>query len=229
MKLPFWATTLTICGIAVLCSLGVWQYQRLQWKAELLAQIDAQYAIDASRKSLSAQDFESDAFFVRGYLEGQYLHDKEIHIQPRTHKGLPGYHILTPFEFSGGVILVNRGWIPIEQERQPDFKVKRPSAPIKIVGLLRRIEPANSFVPNNKPEKDVWYRIDFDEIAEKQNIEFVSDKILYIEDDEHDDGYPLSAAVELRPNNNHAQYMVFWFTMAFVLAVMYLLRFIKRN
>ena len=42
--------------------------------------------------------FDSDVLFVRGFVEGRYLHDKEILIQARTYKGVPGYHVLTPFE-----------------------------------------------------------------------------------------------------------------------------------
>ena len=57
MRLPFWGTILTICGICVLCALGTWQYQRLQWKNEILKTIDAEYGLDVSKKKFLAEDF----------------------------------------------------------------------------------------------------------------------------------------------------------------------------
>ena len=45
MKLKFrpmpWLTAITAVMLAILISLGVWQYKRLQWKTNLLAEVEA--------------------------------------------------------------------------------------------------------------------------------------------------------------------------------------------
>ena len=44
MKLPVWGTILTVIGVVVLCTLGTWQLDRLAWKKDLIAKLDAAYA-----------------------------------------------------------------------------------------------------------------------------------------------------------------------------------------
>ena len=93
MKLPFWATILTALGVVVLCGLGLWQSERLEWKKALLERIDEEYAVNASSAALDPSVDLQDAIIKRGFLEGRYLHDLAVLIQPRTYEGKPGYHL----------------------------------------------------------------------------------------------------------------------------------------
>ena len=231
MKLPFWGTILTIIGVIVLCQLGFWQLARWQWKTEILEQLETEYAKDAHEVALTFDNPVAANQLVRGYVTGTYQHDKEMWIQTRTYDGIPGYHMLTPFvlENKKGVLLVNRGWIPIEQEMPKDGLIERSAGPVKIVGMVKSVPRANSFVPENRPTKNQWFRIDLAQMAQEKGIEqFIDNAVFYVEDEGRGEKghYPFHVATLNKPNNNHAQYMVFWFTMAFLMVLIYVMRFI---
>ncbi len=232
MRLPFWATLCTLAGVVVLCALGTWQLHRLEWKQDVLAAIDKEYETDSLTRSLVVADMSSKVLrFKRGYLVGSYQNDKEILLQSRTYKGVPGYHVLVPLILTEdrGSILVNRGWIPIESDRKPDFQMARTDKSVKIGGILRSAPEDNAFVPYNQPEKDMWYRVDITQIGEAVGVSDLHPTIFYVEQDEGSVGseaYPKPVAAKLRPNNNHAQYAFFWFTMACALIGVYFTRFV---
>lgn len=230
MKLPFWGTVLTIIGVVILCTLGTWQLQRLQWKADVLDAIEAEYAINASENLLPQAMLFGDVDFKRGYVEGTYLHDKEVLLQPRMHDGDVGYHVLTPLRLSGAqdiVILVNRGWAPFDWDVLEGDEVRKPKGVLKVTGMLRPAPRVSSFVPENIPEQTMWYRIDLEEIATVRRFKVFASNMLYVETEgEGEAGYPIAAATRISPNNNHAQYAFFWFAMAVAMVGIYILRFI---
>ncbi len=230
MKLPFWGTVLTIVGVAVLCTLGTWQLQRLQWKAGILEAIEAEYAVNASDALLLPRVLSEDIDFKRGHIVGTYMHDKEVLLQPRMHDGDVGYHVLTPLRLSGAqdiVILVNRGWVPFDWNDLKGDEVRKPEGVLKVMGMLRSVPRVSSFVPENIPETSMWYRIDLEQIAMARGFKGFTPNMLYAET-ENDGGqaYPIAAATRISPRNNHAQYAFFWFAMAVAMVGIYLLRFI---
>ncbi len=161
MKLPFWATIFTITGVIILCALGSWQVKRLIWKTNLIERIQAEVTIDSSAVAIAPEDDLSEMLLKRGFLKGEFLHDKTILIQARTYKGHPGYHIITPFkmaDYNDKIMFVNRGWIPVELTFEDDIVIK-PRGLIMITGALRPAPEYNSFIPKNSPSEDQWYRI----------------------------------------------------------------------
>lgn len=230
MKLPFWGTVLTIVGVAVLCTLGTWQLQRLQWKAGVLEAIEAEYAVDASKAPLSQAMLSENIDFKRGHIMGTYMHDKEVLLQPRMHDGDVGYYVLTPlrlFGVKGIVILINRGWAPFDWDVLEEDKARKPEGVLKVTGMLRPVPRVSSFVPENIPEKSMWYRIDLEQIMMVRGLEDFASNIFYVESEsEGGQAYPIAAATRVSPNNNHAQYAFFWFAMAVAMVGIYILRFI---
>lgn len=233
-KLPLWATILTLIGVGVLVFLGFWQLQRLEWKQGVLADVEAVFAVDVMRDDLALDTavFSSDERFVPGHLTGRYVHDKSIYIQSRVYKKVPGYHVLTPFEIDGEThVLVNRGWVPLEAERGADFILDEPNEVLRIGGLV--VQPyLSDYLPENEPERAMWYQINVGQIAESMGIDLAGDKVLYVEvegEQYAEDGrYPVPVKDSVRSNirNNHLQYAFFWFFMAVSLIVIYLMRFV---
>lgn len=225
MKVPLWATLFTLVGIVILCGLGFWQVQRLQWKTDLLAALEAEYAKGPMHFELTYENLhalDEDLPFIRGFAEGIYLHDQAVALGPRTHEGKAGYHVITPFEtLDNRILLVNRGWVPADKKQGP---YARPDGALIVKGMARRPEGSNPFIPPNEPARGQWYRLDPEEIARAQGLSGVLPWVLYAEE-----GYelPVSGATKWRPANNHLSYAVFWFTMAAVLAGIYYLRFIR--
>lgn len=235
MKLPLWATVFTLCAVLILCTLGVWQLQRLQWKTGLLAALETAEQRSAA-PTLSFQDITElaasadDLALVRYvFIEGRWLHEKEIQLGPRTWQGKPGFHVLTPLQMEdGGTVLVNRGWVPLDKKRPADRPESLVSAENGFaMGLLRRPEPPSVFTPANRPESGEWYAIDLAQIAKARNLENLAPLVLYARLHGGSAPLPVTDALVWRPNNNHLGYALFWFSLACLLLIIYGLRFLR--
>lgn len=230
-RIPLWGSVFTFLAIIMLCFLGNWQLKRHGWKQEILSKIQAEYEVDASSISLTKDDIENYSGLKRGYFIGSYKHSSSLLLQPRTHDGVAGYDVLTPFyikDFGAKAILVNRGWIPHERERVDPFLMNIPLGELKIEGMLRRPPRHNAFTPENDPSRNVWYRVDINQIALNRKIDLDHRVVFYAEKEpEAIRDFPVSSTNVSKLSNNHMQYAIFWFGMAFVLSVIYVIRFIK--
>lgn len=220
-NVPVAATFLTFCAFAFLCSLGVWQLHRLEWKENLLSQIAAVRAAgpqDVRFQEISDSDVPR---YVR--LRGRYADDAFM-VGPRTYEGQNGFHLLVPLIMEGGgMVMVNRGWVPQGEEKN----IVSPSGIVLISGMLRRPDRANPFVPANDPSQGRWFFIDPLQMAEAAGFDHGASSVLYVENEDHEGvgPRPVRAVLQWSPPNNHRQYAIFWFSMAVVLLVIYYLRF----
>lgn len=219
--IPVLATLLTLCAVAILCSLGAWQVQRLHWKEGILAQLAAARAAGPQDIVFPAITPDIAPFYahLRGHYEGA-----AFAVGPRTWQGAAGSHLVVPLMLdNGGVVFVNRGWVPQGQENA----AAAPAGDVSVAGLLRVPERGNPFVPANAPEKGAWFRIDPAQMAAAAGIGLVAPLVLYAESETPEGAslQPVRAALQSQPPNNHFQYAAFWFSMAGVLLVIYYLRF----
>ena len=79
--------------ITLFCSLGTWQLYRLQWKQDLISQIDQglkSTPIKYSNKIIN--DYQ------RVVLEGKYDFKNQIYLYSLNERGQPGFDVITPFE-----------------------------------------------------------------------------------------------------------------------------------
>lgn len=104
----------TAVVLAILVGLGTWQVQRLQWKTALIAEREARLA--AEPVPLPAVIDDPDSYNFRPVtVTGRFLHEHELYLAGRNKGRRPGYGVVTPLERPDGqVILVDRGWVPME-------------------------------------------------------------------------------------------------------------------
>lgn len=228
IKIPFWATTLTIIGVFVLCSLGTWQIKRLAWKEQLIEKIESRH--EADFVEFSPADFSSENEFFKGKIKGTFLYDKTIKLQSRTFDGTPGVHVITPFKLSSGeTLLINRGWAPLDYNTEQSEPAKKSGT---VTGMIRATRRPNIFVPPNNPDKDRWYSINIEQISIAKTLKNILPVMLYeidLSKSADDLTYPDANALEIHINNNHKQYAFFWFSLALTLIVVYALRFLRKK
>lgn len=228
-KFPYFATFFTAAGFCVLCALGVWQLQRLTWKTNLVNQLNAEYAKDATQAFLSPADTRGDFMFRRGTLRGVYEYERQIKIGPRVYEKFPGYHVLTPLRLEDGShILVNRGWVPQDWAFKME-SIPMPGQDVAVTGLLRNPEAPNSFTPENRPDRDEWFSADIPQIAGAKKISGLGPYLLYLEGRDVSGTFPIPQSSKPDLPNNHLQYAVFWFTMAGILLTIYAIRFFRKT
>ncbi|HYC12881.1 MAG TPA: SURF1 family cytochrome oxidase biogenesis protein, partial [Stellaceae bacterium] len=157
----------------VLIGLGTWQLQRREWKEGLIAARDVALAAAPVELPTSA-DAARDLEFHRVRVTGTYLYDRTIfvHAIERAH-GDAGYLALTPMRLaSGGVVLVERGWIPPALRDATKNVAGNPAGEVALEGILRLAPEGRpgSFVPDNDPARGEWYYIDLATMARAAGV-----------------------------------------------------------
>ncbi|WP_182084962.1 SURF1 family protein [Aureimonas sp. ME7] len=207
--------------LAVLVALGTWQVQRLFWKLDLIARVDARVHADPVPPPPPA-DWTSfmgaDAEYRRLRLEGTFRHDRETLVQAVTELG-PGFWVLTPLvERNGATYLVNRGFVPNER-RSPDTRqAGQVASPATVIGLVRLPEPGGGFLRHNDPAADRWFSRDVAAIAQSKNLGAVAPFFVDADATANPGGYPIGGLTVIAFRNHHLVYALTWFTLAAMLA-----------
>ena len=214
MSIMFVRLFIITVAFLTLCALGTWQLQRLEWKENIIAQLDSEYAQNSDQSLLHFEDL-STAKLRYGNVRGRFDYTKEILVGPVSHDGKIGYRVVTPIKLqTGGSLLVQRGWI--DQNSQDRLKATHPKGNITVTGIFRQPD-WNRFTPDNSPENNIWTKLDIKEIAEAKNINPIAPVILYAQKASKDFQGLIMQQQKWYPRNKHKQYALFWFTMAFVL------------
>lgn len=202
-------------ALAILISLGNWQLDRLVLKQKIVGDLEELYASDVTQNIYRFDDLtiKGDLLpFLYGTVQGQFDYSKEILAGPKTFNKQISYQVITPLKLdTGGHVLVSRGFITVgNKDKITDTHL---SGSVTVSGLIRQPDWTR-FTPQNSPENNVWSRLDIDQIAEAKNIEKTAPVILYAEKVSKE--FPLITIQQERwmPRNKHAQYAIFWFTMA---------------
>jgi surfeit locus 1 family protein len=198
----------------VFVGLGVWQVERLQWKLDLIARVDARiHAAPSPAPAIAGPDDE----YRRVSASGQFLNDREALVQAVTERGA-GVWVLTPLKMADGrVLLVNRGFVPADKKDPASHAA--PSAPATITGLLRLSEPKGGFLRSNDPKADRWFSRDVAAIAESRDIRNVAPYFVDADATPNPGGYPIGGLTVVSFPNNHLQYALTWFAMAILSVV----------
>lgn len=168
-------TAVLICVPLLTGALGVWQIQRLQWKLNLIDEVDRNLARDPM---ILPDDIRVDAlgdFAFRRVLAKGRFEDPVLLLGPRVYEGAPGFNVVQPFVRSpsspGGqpsTILVNRGFVTTT--RANAYREGRDAPPpgttmgtrfdegdVVIEALVRKDEGRRAFQPDNDPAGNTWY------------------------------------------------------------------------
>lgn len=139
---PSWLMTIiTVIGLCLFVSLGLWQLDRAAFKNGIKlrfeARLDADYRQFALRESSSGLDL-SDMDFRKLIFHGRYDLTRTLLIDNKIHRGQAGYHVLTPLELSRGdkIVLVNRGWVTLGKTRARLPLIKAPAVDGSIRGIV---------------------------------------------------------------------------------------------
>ena len=124
----FWPTLAMLLLCALFLRLGVWQWHRAAYKRGLLAAYAAQAARPPVDLNGVLQDATLESFpqYLKVRAEGSYDPSRQLLLEDMTHGGAVGYEVLTPFQLTGGpLLLVDRGWVAATAAgAAPDVAVK---------------------------------------------------------------------------------------------------------
>jgi surfeit locus 1 family protein len=218
-------TLFTLVAVVVCAGLGVWQLERLQWKRHLIA--DREAALAAPPAALPRTAAEAAAMqYRRVTAEGEFLHDREILRVAAGPTGGSRYDVLTPLrQADGRVVFVDRGLIPVDLQDPAKRAAGQPAGPTRVTGVLRvpsRQKPS-WFLPDNQPERNLWFWIDLPAMAAAARLPEVTAFYIIADATPNPDGWPKGRDVAEPLPNNHLQYAITWFALAIAALVVYLL------
>lgn len=220
--------------LAILLSLGTWQVFRLQWKEQLLAEIETRRhsppagLAEVERRAKAGEDID----YVPMTVSGTFEHAYEQYFFA-TLDGEVGYHVYAPLVMADGrVIFVNRGFIP-EALKDPAKRAEGLlGGSVTVTGLARaKLEGKPSWVvPDNEPAKQLYFWKDLDAMA--ASAAMPPDKLVpfFIDADAtpNPGGWPKGGITQLDLPNNHLSYALTWYGLAATLLVVSVLAFRRK-
>jgi surfeit locus 1 family protein len=194
-------------------ALGIWQVERRAWKLDLIARVEAGvHAPPAPPPGWRAFDAASQEY-RRVRLRGTYLCDRETLVQAVTARGA-GFWVLTPLRTAGGIVLVNRGFVPTARTA----RWCGAGAGASVTGLLRATEPKGGFLRANDPAADRWHSRDVAAIARARRLGPVAPFFVDADAAPNPGGYPLGGLTVVAFRNNHLIYALTWFALGLLSA-----------
>ena len=209
MKHKFLFSVFIIFFIFVFIGLGTWQIIRLNWKNNLILEIEN--SLKNPPVELAQSKKEN---FLKIKTSGSIDFDKQIYLYNLNESGTPGFEVINPITIGDENFLINRGWIPFEKKGAQEINVFDQK---NIIGTLKLQGGKNIFKPDNDLDENYWFSLNREDILKFTGKNF-SKYIIYL-----DGNYQLPRPKKITANisNNHQKYAITWFSLALSILLLY--------
>lgn len=219
-----WAVaTVVVLGLAILfVNLGLWQLRRHSERRienQVMTQrmasdpVDLEVVLQAVGQDVGSLEYRPAT------ATGTYLPDLERLTRNQTNQGIAGFHVLTPLELgSGAILIVNRGWVPLEMNAPP-VPAAPPPGEVTIGGVLRTTQERSAVGPVDPAGAVVLSRVDLDRLEEEMGREVAP---VWLQASGPEGVLPVPVPVEdFDDPGPHLSYAVQWFAFAAIAGVGY--------
>ena len=216
MKHKFLFSVFIIFFIFVFIGLGTWQIIRLNWKNNLILEIEN--SLKNPPVELAQSKKEN---FLKIKTSGSIDFDKQIYLYNLNESGTPGFEVINPITIRDENFLINRGWIPFEKKGTQEINVFDQK---NIIGTLKLQGRKNIFKPDNDLDENYWFSLNREDILKFTGKNF-SKYIIYLDGNYQ---FPRPKKITANISNNHQKYAITWFSLALSILLLYLY-FRKKN
>ena len=201
--------------ILIFLSLGVWQVIRLNWKLELISDIE---------KSIQSDpvifDGRDPSNFKKIKFNPDVINSKLIYLYSLNETGEPGFDVINTIKIEDRNFLINRGWIP-RNLKGNNFKIQN-----KVYfGILKKKSNQTYFKPDNDLSENYWFTLNDEDLFKFSGLKF-SNFIIY--EIGNQSQFPRVKKIDANISNNHLKYSLTWFSLAISIFLIYLY-FRKKN
>lgn len=210
----FWGgVILTAIVVGILCTLGVWQLQRLQWKNALIKAMDDPATILAAPNLPIEEISPSRPMPVLFF--GYYRPEYSIFVRQQDRMV-----VYMPFQTDQGeMILMRRGEIPVQDMSNRLLDTGSQNTQVSVVGVA---VPRPVHIPMMRetfPNGLVWSLMDWEAVQAKFSYYKLAPFIVQVIDDPKSTLDIVNTKPEIR--NEHLHYAIFWFVMAAVALLLF--------
>lgn len=136
-------TVLMVAVVALFARLALWQYDRAQQRAGVLKA----YAVARreTAKPLPPSGVDDLPLYAHVYVRGRYESGRQILLieRPQPNGAGVGANVMTPLRMAGGgLLLVNRGWIPAGPRGDTRASLAPPAGTVRVSGFLAGLSRA---------------------------------------------------------------------------------------
>ena len=226
---------LYLCLLTVLINLGFWQLQRAEQKQIALNHQKESLKAEVVRLSSSSEVYDVESIrYKMVNTQGYYDTQHQFLIDNQIRGGKAGYFVLTPLLLKDEkkAVLINRGWLPINQDRTvlPELTVKVDLRDIE--GRVNSFPSVGIKLKGAETPTDTW-----PSVVQVVDSDILAKKL----------GYPLfDFQIELNKNvpdgfvrewqttrimlpEQHQAYALQWFALAITLTVGFIILSMKKH
>ena len=172
MKHKLLFSVFIIFFIFVFIALGSWQIIRLNWKNNLILEIEN--SLKNPPVELSKSNKEN---FLKIKTSGIIDFEKQIYLYNLNDSGTPGFEVVNPILIENENYLINRGWIPFDKKDTSEINIFNQN---DITGTLKTQGRKNIFKPENDIGENYWFSLNREDILQFTGKEF-SKYIIYLD------------------------------------------------
>jgi len=221
-------TAIVLLGTALCIRLGIWQLDRLEQRKSFNAHVEEMWASPAIALPDQLADFPLAEMEYRAITSiGEYDFDHQVALRNQYWNNQYGYHLITPLIIgTGKAVLVDRGWIPAENNDTPKdwLQYQNSSGEVSVSGIVRLGQdspdvggrPDPTLEPN-QTRLEFWNNVNLLRLAEQMPYDLVE---VYIQLDPvgNETKFPVPVQPELELSEGpHLGYAGQWFTFATLL------------
>jgi len=217
LRRPRWlAAALVVTALAGLfIRLGLWQLDRLDERR-------AENKLGAERLGADPVDLftvltdiaPSDLEYRRVTVTGRFTPEEEVLIRSQTYRGSAGFHVVTPIDTGAGAVLVNRGWVPLTEDRVPVTQAAPPAGEVTIEGWVHVTQTRPPLGPEEPPGYlEILNRVDIDRIQQQVTVELTPVYVVALGERGHGLLEPVEPP-DFSEEGPHLAYAIQWFSFA---------------
>ena len=217
-------SAVTIVMLYIMISLGHWQLERADYKANLQSLIESKQG----KASIALSDIANDEhnwIYQPVYVKGEFDQSHQILFDNQVNNMVAGYSVFTPLKLSKDLaILVNRGWLPLGMSRAnlPDISIVEHS--VKINGLAAHAPSKTLVLSDNANSYKKWpavlQYIDLEEIQKNLNYKLMP-MIIIMDQKNQTKLEPLPIRINMR-SEKHTAYAFQWYGLSLTLLIIYI-------
>jgi surfeit locus 1 family protein len=228
----WWVTIIVLLGMGVLARLGFWQLDRLEQRRAANAVLREQLMSDP----LSLDDADVTGSELTEMADravtatGRFDFSEQMLLKLQNFNGSAGAHLITPLLLEGRqeAVLVDRGWIPFEEQAPENWDEFDVPGTVTIDGYIQLTETSRRASPPPSPARE-WYRVNVQAMARQLPYEVLPVYVRQAPPPEGNQALPLREAPEFDLSEGpHLSYAIQWFIFTLMLGIGYLF-FVKRQ
>jgi len=221
----------------IMISLGFWQLDRAEYKANLQSIIESRQNIEAidlnSIDQTNLLETVDDWLYQPVYTSGIFDHEYQILLDNQVNNMTAGYSVFTPLKLNNSkAILVNRGWIAQGKSRAelPDISLNEINTNRAIKGLVATA-PSKGLVLSDMANSysswpSVLQYIDINEIETQLGYDLLP--MVLIIKNSADSGFQAQEIKINMRSEKHTGYAFQWFALSLALLIIYIVVNSKR-